>query len=69
MSTEGNGAVRRRTRDDEGMPSEAEPGRITVYFERVAATLDRLISLRDIETVDKPARDERKAAPGDAAKN
>lgn len=69
MSSEGNEAVRRRIRDDEGAPSEAEPGRITIYFERIAGTLDRLISLHGIEVLDKPAWDARKAALGDAAKD
>jgi hypothetical protein len=69
MSTERDGAVRRRIRDDEGAPSEAEPGRITIYLERVAATLDRLLSLHGVEALDKPARDARKAALADVAKD
>ena len=61
MSPEGNDAVRRRGKDDEGEPTESEPGQITIYYERIAGALERLISLHDIEVLDKPRWDARKA--------
>lgn len=62
MSPDGNEAVRRRVHDDEGAPTESEPGRITIYYERIAGALERLISLHDIEVLDTPRWDATKAA-------
>jgi hypothetical protein len=65
MSPEGNGAVRRRIKDDDVVVTEAEPGRLTVYYERIAGVLDRLISLHGIDARAKPRWDAKKTAIGD----
>ncbi|MGH6718424.1 MAG: hypothetical protein ACREER_03835 [Alphaproteobacteria bacterium] len=65
-------AKRRTARDDGGeddgvedhaVVTDAEPGRLTVYYARIAGALDRLISLHGGEVPDKPGRDAKKAEP------
>lgn len=61
MSATGGTSVRERIGEDEGVPTEAEPGRLTAYYERIAGALDRLISLQDAGVADTPLPDSDKA--------
>lgn len=60
MSATGGTSASGRIGEDEGVPTEAEPGRLTAYYERIASALDRLISLQDAGT---PLPDSGKAKP------
>ncbi|MSP83416.1 MAG: hypothetical protein EXQ94_10945 [Alphaproteobacteria bacterium] len=66
MSPDGAKAALKAIRADDGVITEAEPGRLTIYFERLAGTIDRLISLNNIEVLDKPGWDAKKAEIGDS---
>jgi hypothetical protein len=56
MGPGGTGANRRFVEVGEGVITEAEPGCLTAYYRRLAATLDRMISLRDADVFDNDRR-------------
>ena len=64
MSPEGASAAKAAISAGDDVIVEAEPGRLTIYLERLAGALDRLIAVHDIDVLSKEHWDAKKAELG-----